>query len=388
MEVCLIRCPSPFLIDDKVFPPLGIMAVGTGLKAQGHKVLITDDIPTGFNYYGVGPSTPEYPNAKRILQIIKQDNPRAKVIIGGPHATLKTDECLKDGFDRVVRGDGETANILVGGPVVVGVERPLDDYPIIDRSLVDIKSYRYFLKDELTTTVVTSRGCPYKCAFCCKNYVSVRLRSADSVIAEIRNLHDDFGYTALMFFDDIFILDRQRVEAICRVLKELGIIWRCFVRADLVVKHGRSLLQTMADAGCVEVGMGIESGSDKILSIINKGETVKTIKAAIKMLHEENIRVKGFFIIGLPGETRDTLDETQRFVEEMYLDDKDFTIFQPYAGTPIWNHRESFDIQWDNLTYDNMFYKGKPGEYKSFVWTSELSQEDIVKARDVLQCQN
>ena len=87
-------------------------------------------------------------------------------------------------------------------------------------------------------------------------------------------LNTDFDYDALMFFDDTFILNYDRVLEICKCLKQRGIIWRCFVRADLVVKHGNKLLEVMKDSGCVEVGMGIESGSDTILKNINKGESV------------------------------------------------------------------------------------------------------------------
>ena len=390
MHVCLIKCPSPFLIDEKVFPPLGLMAVGTGLKTQGHEVTITDDIQAGFGYYGLGPVTPEYPHAKMIRRLIKEKSPDSKVVIGGSHATLDPEGCLADGFDCVVCGDGEidTEQAFLGDtPIVKADTYFLSDYPIIDRSLVDIKSYKYFINGKLATTMVTSRGCPYKCAFCCKNNSGVRLAPAEKVINEVRNLHDDFGYDAIMFFDDIFILNRKRVEAICACLKEFGITWRCFVRADLVMKHGRSLIRTMADSGCVEVGMGVESGSDKILDVINKGESTETIKSAIQLLHEEGIRVKGFFIVGLPGESQETIEETQRFLEQTYLDDMDFTIFQPYVGSPIWNNKALYDIGWNDLDFEMMFYKGKPGEYHSMVWTSSLSAEDIVKLRDRLECQ-
>lgn len=359
MRICLIRCPSPFLVDEKVFPPLGLMAVGTALKNRGHDVVISDTPLSGYEYYGIGPTTPEYPYALEIRKLIKE-----KIIIGGPHATLNPDECLGDGFDYVV----------VGG---------LSAYPLVDRTLVDIKSYQYFINGKLATTMMTSFGCPYKCAFCCKTD-SFRMRSAEDVIEEIRKLHSDFGYKAIMFFDDIFILDKERTEKICGCLKELGITWRCFARGDLLVKHGIEFVKMMADSGCFEVGMGIESGSDTILSVIDKGETVETIKTAIKIMQDAGIRVKGFFIIGLPSESLCTIKETKLFLKDVYLDDTDFTIFQPYAGSEIWKNKNAYDIQWNDLDYKKMFYKGKEGEYQSLVWTSGLSQSDIVKGRDEL----
>jgi len=368
MNICLIRCSSPFLIDDKVFPPLGLMAVGTVINNCGHEVHIHDgpvsSIPMDYNVYGLGPTTPEYPEALNILRHIKQDNTKAKVVLGGPHAN---DNCRNDGFDNVITGN-------------IG-----DENLIIDRSLLDIKGYKYFINDRLTTTLVTTVGCPYKCAFCSKNYSKVKFKSAEKVIEEIEMLHFQFDYNALMFFDDTFILNRKRVEKICKRLKELGIIWRCFVRADLVIKHGNELLDIMADSGCVEIGMGIESGSDIILRNINKGETVQDIKLAIKMIREKGIRVKGFIIVGLPGESEQTLGETRTFLDAIQLDDVDFTVFRPYPGSHIYSNKERYDIQWSDIDDSKMFYKGKAGEYHSIVSTSGLSSDAIVMARESME---
>jgi len=394
LKVCLVRCPSPFLIDEKVFPPLGLMAVGTGLKSQGHDVYIRDDlsyeIPKGFDYYGFGPTTPEYPYAVEAKNAIKKHNPSARVVIGGPFASLNVDVCKSDGFCCVVVGDGEFATeqaFKTNMGVIYAKNKPLENYPTIDRNLIDIKSYEYFINDRLTTTVVTSRGCPYRCAFCSHNYSSVRFQEISKSLSEISTLHHDFGYNALMFFDDIFIMIPERVKKICNHLKRLGIIWRCFVRGDLVVKHGVELLQTMADSGCVEVGMGIESGSETILKNINKGESVNNISTAIKMLKSVGIRVKGFMIVGLPGENFQTIKETNDFLSTAQLDDVDFTIFRPYPGSPIWKNKDQYDVEWDDINLSEMFYKGKPGDYRSIVSTSELSANDIVKARDELHTQ-
>ncbi len=388
MKICLIRCPSPFLIDDMMLPPLGLMAVGTGLKAMGHSVTIHDghfdDIPLTFQYYGLGPTTPEYPYALSVKAMLNEKHPYGKVIIGGPHATINPKVCVKDGFDCVVIGDGELVAeqaFCHGNPqIIVGEERPLDEYPIIDRSLVDIKKYHYAIDGQPATTLITSRGCPFHCGFCVKNHKTVRFRSTKKVIEEIKELHFDFGYNAMAFPEDIFILNKNRTETICQCLKELGIIWRCLVRADLVVNYGGAFLKMMAESGCIDISIGVESGSDKILSSINKGESVKTIKTAIRMIQNEGIRVKGFFIVGLPGESQDTLDETRRFLEEMRMDSADFKMFQPFPGSPIWKHRDRYDIEWDDQDYEDMFYKGRLGDYRGSIRTSGLTTEQIVNA--------
>jgi hypothetical protein len=361
MNICLIRCPSPFLIDDKVYPPLGLMAVGTYLKSKGHAVEINDDgdIPGGFDWYGFGPTTAEYGYALCSKELLEDE----QTFIGGPHINVA--DCSNDKWDAILPGE-------------------LTNYPIIDRSLVDLESYKYFINDRLATTLVTSYGCPYKCAFCCKTKDNVTFRGVGDVLREIDYLYD-LGYSALMFFDDLFILKKERAEIIFKHLKRLGIISRCLVRADTIVKHGWRFVEMMADCGCVEVGMGIESGSDTILKNINKGESSQTMKSAIRKLKRMGIRVKGFFIVGLPGESELTLTSTREFLDEIQLDDMDFTIFQPYPGSPVFKNPENFDVKWHDVDFEDMFFKGRPGTYESNIWTSSLTSEEIIQQRDKLE---
>lgn len=379
MRICLIRCPSPFLIEDKAFPPLGLLSVGTALKLVGHDVTIwdSDDIPEGFDAYGLGPTTPEYGYALYVKEMLGD----AKVVIGGPYATIQPQQCLDDKFCAVVVGDGETVAhraFTTDYGIIKGEDRPLDEYPIPDRSLIDIKEYKNYLDGRLVTTIVTSKGCPYKCGFCCKNHCNVRLRSTEKVIEEVEYLYG-LGYRALMYSEDIFIINRKRAEAVFRRMKELGIISRCLVRADIIVKYGSEFTAMMADCGCVEVGMGIESGSDTILKNVCKGETVATMKKAIRMLKASGIRVKGFFIVGLPGESHSTLNETRQFLDEMKLDDIDCKIFQPYLGSPIFDNRKKYDIGWQDIPIEDQFYKGRPGEYSGTIFTSSLTTDEIFK---------
>jgi radical SAM superfamily enzyme YgiQ (UPF0313 family) len=157
-------------------------------------------------------------------------------------------------------------------------------------------------------------------------------------------------------------------------------IYRCLGRADLIVKYGMDFVHLLANTGCVDMSIGIESGSDTILKNINKGENIATMKKAIQMVKDAGIRIKGFFIVGLPGESPKTLDETWKFLEEMQLDNADFKMFQPYPGTPIWNHREKYDIEWDDMEEEDMFYKGRIGDYRGSIRTSSLTTEQIVEA--------
>jgi anaerobic magnesium-protoporphyrin IX monomethyl ester cyclase len=385
--ICLVRCPSTFLIDERAFPPLGLMAVGAGLRRQGHDVCLYDrdlgDLPLDYPCYGFGPGSPEYPQALDALHRIKQRNPDARVVLGGTHATLNHRLCVRDGWDSIVVGDGEieAERAFFGGSHLIFADsRPLDEYPAPDRTLLDPKSYRFKLQDKPTTTIIGSRGCPFFCGFCCKTEKSVRLRGVPFLLQEIDYLYDAFGYEALAFPEDIFILNRGRTEAICQHLKRRGIIWRCLVRADLVVKYGMDFLHMMADCGCVGVGVGVESGSDRILRIIRKGETAATIMAAIKMLQRARIFTKGFFVVGLPGENEQSLRETNEFLAEARMDDIDCKIFQPYPGSPIYDHRELYDIYWNEIPLEYTFYKGIPGVYYGNVYTSALTTDVIVES--------
>ena len=387
MKICLIRCPSPFLLDEWVFPPIGLMSVGTGLKRLGHEVFIHDEkisaIPLDYQYYGLGPTSPEYSSALEAKNLIKRYNPTAKVIIGGPFATINTETCLQDGWDCVVWGDGElvTEQAFLGTDKIIrGESRPLDEYPIPDRTLFDLTKYKCYLEGRRATTLVTSRGCPNHCGFCCKNYSHVRLLSAQKTIEEINILYTIFGYRALLFPEDIFIVNRRRTELLCEHLKKLNIVWRCLVRGDYIVKFGYEFVKMMKESGLVEVGMGIESGSSKILKIINKGETIEDIKAAIYLLKNHGIRVKGFFIIGLPGESQKTIAETIKFLDDMHLDDIDAKIFQPYQGSPIWDNQKDYDIFWGEQDQSTTFYKGRPQEYYGNISTSLLTTDQIYQA--------
>ena len=387
MTICLVRCPSPFLIDEKAFPPLGLLAVGAGLKRHGHDVVVYDgeieQLPLGYECYGFGPTTPEYPRALDGLHRIKEANPPAKVVVGGPHVTLLHDQCRDHGWDHIVVGDGEhaAARAFCGGDFVVHAEsRPLDEYPIPDRTLVDIKSYRFRLHDRPATTVMSSRGCPFECGFCCKNHNLVRLNSAERMIEEVGMLHDRFGYDAIAFPEDIFILNKRRTQEVCKFLRRKGIIWRCLVRADLIIRYGRDFVDMMVDSGCVGVGLGIESGSNTILKNVNKRETAEQMREAVALLKCRGLFTKGFFIVGLPGENEQTLAETESFLQEAQLDDIDCKIFHPYPASPIYDHPEKYDIRWDAVPLEYAYYKSLPGEYYGNISTSALSNERIVAA--------
>jgi radical SAM superfamily enzyme YgiQ (UPF0313 family) len=404
LKILLVNPNSQFLISEKVFPSLGLLYLSSYLKEHGYKDVrlldMNDELPLPGNIeadiVGIYSNTPQYPTAVSLLHKIREINVIRDAVyaMGGPHVSGKPEDAAGEA-DVVVIGEGERALLDIvrrresGLPheKIVRCEymHDLDAIPYPDRDIIDIKSYKYYLDGRLTTTLITSRGCPFGCNFCANNAwgKSLRLASAEKVYGEVKLLRDKYGYKAFMFFDDTMTVNRRRMLDICGLLKKLDIIYRCFIRSDTV---DMEVLKAMRGSGCVEVGIGLESGSPRILKIVNKGETVEKNLQAVKMCHSVGIRVKGFLIVGLPGENKESVAETMAFLDKAQLDDMDISIYTPYPGSYIYRHREDFDIKF-NDDYEHAWYKGKPGEYRSLVSTSSLSSADILAIRNRIEAE-
>jgi len=382
MKVALLVPASPFLIRQDVMSPLGTWYISEVLKQAGHKVDIfdlglMDPILSGYDVYGVTGASAQVGQIERIAYHLKKRS--AFKVIGGPHATLKPQEMLDLGFDAVVCGEGEEVigDILTERRCGVTVAKRIKNIDMLFPDRSQQNRYHYEINGLPATTMMTSRGCPYNCAFCSKDvwgrkYVA---RSVESVAAELDVVAKD--YRAIMFYDDTFMIGQERLAKICSSLRHLGITWRAFARSDEATFES---LRMMYESGCKELGVGIESGSQTILDNINKRETVEDHRRCIQWAHEVGLRVKGFIIVGLPGETWQTVFETDRFLKEIQLDDVDISILTVYAGSDIYKNPDKYDIEFGRPS----FYKGKPGEYQCHVSTSRMSGSEIKKARDLL----
>lgn len=380
-NITLINPPSPFLNDQLIMPPLGILYIIASLKERGIQVKFLDlalgkqQLPWS-EAYGITSNTPQFPYVRDFLRKNAFPNPEAKVCIGGPHATLCPQECLEVGFDAVVVGEGEYAvfDFLNGSQGIINAQiiKDLDTVPFPDRTLV--KNYDYRIDDKWTTTIITSRGCPFQCAFCCKNWKGVRFRSWQNIAEELKEIKE-LGYEGVQFEDDAVWYRPQRDLKIFESLHDLDFVWRAPMRADFVTVERAKI---MASHGCKEVFIGIESGSDFILKNINKNITVKQNERALKIFYEAGIRVKIGVIIGLPSESEETVKETWEFCERMepYINDWGITTLVPYPGSAIYDHHEDFDIQFDK----NKIYEAHTGG-KCVVSTSALSIEEIADWR-------
>jgi len=405
MKVAILVPPSPFLMEPLTFPPLGPLYLSAYLKKQGHDVVVYDyddygqrthekrwDKVEKADVIGETGTTPQFKDMVHFLQSIKKrEYGKDKIFVaGGPHASSDPRSCLDYGFDSVVLGDGELAFQEVLQCNLKGFHSHkvtnLDALPFPDRSAINIKKYHYKIDGLEATSLITQRGCPYACAFCChwEGYRGVRFRSPENVVEEIEQVRSLYDYEAFMFWDDEFNLDRARTLKLCEALKPLEIKFRCFIRSNL---FDAEVGHAMKEAGCVEVGCGVESASQRILDVIGKRTTVFGNTMTRKVCRMLGIRFKAFTIIGLPSEDEKSVEETREWLRKNEPDDFDITINTPFPGSPQWKHPERYDLIFDKegmrkALYEGTFYKGPP---KSPVATSHLSAQRIVQLRDEIE---
>jgi len=212
---------------------------------------------------------------------------------------------------------------------------------------------------------MTSRGCPKKCAFCSSSNFwekKVRFHSAEYVIENIGYLFKK-GVNDFNFVDDNFAFKFSRLEKICGKLESLGSKWSCTIRSDFV---NSEIANLMKKTGCRQVSLGIETGSNRLLEHINKGETVEDHKKAVYILKKAGLKVLGFLMVGLPTENKKDLDATVRFIKEQPVDYYTISTFVPYPGTPIWYNPKNFGYSFRrNISYDKYCSLGKEVELES-----------------------
>jgi len=307
---------------------------------------------------GLTATTPSIYKAYDVARITKDINPDIKTIIGGPHVTFTAKETLKEceHLDIVVRGEGEETvrelsdvfekegdlKSVLGitfrdnGKIIETADRPLI------KNLDEIPFPAYDLLPELKfdgkkyAVMMTSRGCPFNCIFCSSSLLcgkTWRGRSPENVVEEMRILKSR-GINEIEFLDDTFTLNRKRVEKICDLIKreKLDISWSCSSRVNTI---NREMAEKMKSVGCHTVYMGVESGTERILKIISKGITLKEAEKAVKMVKEVGLNSVCSFVLGIPGETIETMKKTINFAKKLNPTFAQFTLATPYPGTRL-----------------------------------------------------
>ncbi len=381
-NVLLIQLPSPYLLIEKWIIPNQLCYLREYLVKMGaddveilnlageEKYL--DKIPLNFKYYCLSFFTPQFGIAVEISDYIKKKS-NGIIIAGGHHVTALPEESLKKtSIDIVVRGEGEkTLFEIVSGKDISAIQgitykdeekgritsnerrelsRDIDDF--------DFDKYPGMIIDEphskYQMSLITSRGCPFSCAFCDSRKFwkqSVRFNSVDYVIDALEYLRS-LGINDFRFEDDNFDLKYNRLEGVCQNLRKNKTKWSCMMRSENVTEDK---IELMKQSGCVRIAIGVESASDKILKLISKKETVETHKKACKIISEAGIKIHAFLMAGLPGETQETVNETLKFIKTQPVDSYVISTFVPFPGTDIWNDPQTYQYEFDKDGYFDNF---------------------------------
>jgi radical SAM superfamily enzyme YgiQ (UPF0313 family) len=325
------------------------------------------------DYVGLAiPSSPSYKQMKEIAEDIKSEHPKIKIIAGGPHVSAIPD-CLEGLADASIVGYGEEAILKAvnGQKGIIKEEIDTNKYPIPNRNKLNPDLYSMFTRGLRTATIVTSRGCPYACAFCSTHQRRVDYRNPENIEEEIHIIKGQ-GYPAVYILDENFVVRQNHFMSVTQIMRDNNMKYKMEMRSSDVTKKRAERLK---ESGCLEVAMGIESGNNTVLSKTKKNTTVEKNRRAIETFNDVGIPVKGFFILGLPGETYETARQTIDFAEEMRekgLETADFYALTPFPGSPIWESPEKFGIKILSRNFDEFLQKGEP-----VIETTSLRREKI-----------
>jgi len=451
-RVGLIIPGSIFLSNERNFIHLGILRCAAVLEARGYEIDMLDlcgvrnyedalrdylhSTPT--KVVGITGTSPQMPAVDRICSIIKEERPDVKRILGGPHATVvnaaRKMEQRKGirsrahvAYDRlfqiadvVVAGDGEDSiegSLYAPPGTLIDADDPssdlfltkerLSELPLPSRHLVAMDTYEYFIEGEKSASLIMQLGCAMGCRFCSgrlsPSYRRVRVRSIDSVIKEIRHLYEVYGFKSFQLYDDELNISPTMIpdlKALIKFQDQIGerFKFRGFIKSHLFNKEQAKYLK---ECGFVQICIGFESGSDRILQNIKKQASKKQNSECVGIAKFFDLKTKAFCSLGHPHESERTVRDTCEWLIDMEVEEFDCSVVSPFPGCPyydesalldpdknIWvytvpeNGDKLYSIDVD-YTKTTQYYKGdKNLGYSSFVYTDFLKPEEIVQLRD------
>ncbi|HEY6007400.1 MAG TPA: radical SAM protein [Geobacteraceae bacterium] len=386
-------------------PALGLLMLAAVVRQAGYRCSVVDAAALDLDaaavlariealrpqFLGLTATTLAIVHAARLAERVKERLPEIRIIVGGPHVSAVPVETLErfPAFDAAVVGEGEETflellhTLTAGGApdAVAGIVfrdgdgvhatprrpyiRDLDTLPLPAWDLLEGFPRLYappvFKTPQLpAASLVTSRGCPNRCIFCDRSVfgASCHTYSADYVVTMIEQLHRDFGVREFAFEDDTFVTFRRRLTEICErlIARRIPISWSCLGRVNHVTAETLALMRR---AGCWQVSYGIESGCEEILATIRKETTLDQVRQAVRLSRAAGLHTKGFFIVGHPGETHQTLARTIDFALELPLDDLSVTMLTPFPGTELFERAAEFgtlDPDWGRMSLLNTVF--------------------------------
>lgn len=408
---------------DQLFPPLGIAMLSAMLKRNGAEVMVLDCTFLTFDeairraesykpsITGVYVMTTLANNALRIVGKLREVNPESIYVAGGPLPTLYPERFSRY-FDYVFRGeaarsfpdfcrdyltvsDTEAFIKEMKPELYPGMDSPaehltkeeIDAYPKPDRSGFDHKKYQEQsceFSGKKTASIMMTYGCPFSCDFCSKPVFGsqVRYRSLDRVFEEIRDIIS-YGYDSLWIADDLFTCDERFLNEFCdRMLSEgmQQISWSCLSRVDTITDETAKI---MKKAGCSKVYLGIESGNDEVLKIMNKKIDLKKVVKGVGIFKSNGIKCAGFFIVGYPGETLETIEETFSFALSLGLDEISFNVPYPLPGSKLFERVSGLSEDDWNFENETRFLYKSDFDEKWLKKRIEETKEEFLRARGV-----
>lgn len=405
MKMLLVNPPYPF--EECPAPPFGLMSLAAFLIREGIDVRIEDCITEPYSrertihllreyrpdFVGVTAVTMNVKKAISILKDFREEEPGIITLIGGPHATFDAEGMLGHShIDFVIRGEGEitTAELIKAidsgrstdsiqgisfrknGNAVHNENRPfisdINTLPYPARHLVQLSKYRAM---NFPVNMMTSRGCPHSCIFCVGHRMvgnRVRYFDVERVVDEFAML-SQLGFNQINIVDDLFTSNKKRCIEICNGIISRGIKhpWSAFARVDTVHED---LLEKLKEAGCTSLCFGIESGNQEILDRIKKKTTLEKCRRAAELCRKTGMTPMASYILGLPGETEETVRTTLRFAEELGIT-YGFHILAPFPGTEVRIKMEDYGM--DILTDDWDLYDAN----RSVCSTGGISPERV-----------
>ena len=402
-------------------PPLGILQLAGYIEKESkHLAEVIDTQPVGWDYQrlqdellrrsfdvvGITAMTFTLIDVMLTCKVVRQVNPKAVIVLGGPHVHLFPNETItRDEVDFLIQGEGEIAFVdflnklrrpdmypSVSGLVYIdqqgkiqnnGIAPSTNDLDLLGfpaRHKINLKNYQSLLgRADIITTMFTSRGCPFRCTFCDRPYSPVisgfRCRSAKHVADEMEQCVE-MGIHEAFIYDDTFTVRKDRVFELCDEIKKRKIKFRWDVRAH-VNTVTPDLLRAMADGGCDRIHYGVECGSPRMMKVIRKNHSVERVKNAFQWTKDARMETLAYFIIGQQTETRDDIQMSIELAKEIDPNYVHFTIFCPYPGTEIYMEGLASGVIKEDI-WRNFSVDPRPG-FELPVWEENFTRQELRK---------
>jgi radical SAM superfamily enzyme YgiQ (UPF0313 family) len=391
LKVTFVVPPNYSALDDRLEPHLGLLYMAAVLLENNYEVEYCDlegvpeerwAVPESDVYaitvYGVTLN-----NARKLAALCKRQNPQGLVVIGGPQVSGYADQTLRldPNFDCGVVFEGDFSLLEAirdwGKKRIYQVAIPdLDVLPMPARHLVDFGTYTRTVYGKPSISLITQRGCPFSCYFCANDRLFDRLRqrSVEKVVEEIRHLIATYDCRNFYFHDNIISIKPARFHQLLEQITPLQIEW--FAYDDCRGEYSVEEYLRWYEAGCRVIFLGVESGSDRLLKLMNKKQTKEKIRITIRNMEAAGIEARCALLFGYPGETRETWEETRHLVEELQPAQVFVNYFVPFVGTDVFERPQDFGIIEMDKEFDNHALINKDGYGIGTFSTNVLSKEE------------